>query len=279
VICVHAGTYSQTVRCDPEDGGAVGSLVTLKGYPGEAKPVLSWAGPQVVRIECSWFRLEGFDIAGPSEVGGANIYPAAGSHVEIIGNLIHGSICQGVSMDATTSLFLIERNRVYDNGHGCDEQAHGLYVQGTGHLVANNIVYNHTEGYGIQAYPSGSASVFAENTIVDNARGCFVLSYTALLVNNVCAFNGGFVSESGGAGCVISTNIRYQSGSNRPSACTFIGDITGDPLFVNRSGRNFHVQAGSPVIDAAQRLYFYSPDADNLVRPFGNGPDIGAFER
>jgi len=279
VICVHKGTYSQPVRCDPEDGGAPLFPVTLKGYPDEAKPVLTWAGPQVVRIACSWFRLEGFDIAGPAELGGADIYPASGADVEIVDNLIHGSICQGVSMRNSTWNFLIARNDVYDNGHGCDQQAHGLYVQGTGHLVVNNIVHDHSEGYGIQAYPYGLASVFAENTIVDNARGCFVLSYPAQLTNNICAFNGGFVSGSGGLGCVISTNIRFQSGSNRPSDCVFFGDITDDPLLVDRSGHDYHVDAGSPAIDAAEPSYSYSPDADLLLRPIGSGPDIGAYER
>ena len=279
VVCVRAGTYNQDVRCDPEDGGTPALPMTLKGYPNEAKPVLTWAGPQVVRIACSWFRLEGFDIAGPAEIGGTDIYPESGTNVEIVGNLIHGSICQGVSMDSSTWNFLIARNDVYDNGHGCDQQAHGLYVQGTAHVVVNNIVYGHAEGYGIQAYPNGGGSIFAENTIVDNARGCFVLSYPAQLTNNVCAFNGGFVSGSGGPGCVISTNIRFQTGSNRPSICAFFGDITADPLLVDRAGRNYHVRPGSPVIDVAEPLYSYSPDADLLLRPIGIGPDIGSYER
>jgi hypothetical protein len=279
VICVRAGTYNQAVRCDPEDSGILGFFVTLKGYPGEAKPVLRWAGSQVVRIACSWFRLRGLDIAGPAQVGGTNIYPASGNHVEIIGNDIHGSICQGVSMENSTSDYLIAGNRVYSNGSGCDQQAHGLYVQGTRHVVANNILYNHPEGYGIHAFPSGSASVFAGNTIVDSWRGCFDLDYPARLTNNICAFNGAFVSGAGGVGCIISSNIRFQSGSNRPSACTFSGDITADPLFVNHSTRDYHVRAGSPAVDAADVLFSFSPDADGLLRPLGIGPDIGAYER
>jgi hypothetical protein len=193
-----------------------------------------------------------------------------------------GTAGSGIFSEPESAHLTIVRNVSHGNVDLIDcngTQAHGAYIQGTGHLVANNVAYGHSEGWGIQAYPDGAASIFAENTIVDNSHGCFVLSYSAVLVNNICAFNGGFISGSGGLGCVISTNIRYASGSERPSNCTFVRDIARDPLFVNRSGNNYRVQAGSPAIDAADLLYFYSPDLDNVMRPIGSAPDIGAYER
>jgi hypothetical protein len=261
------------------------------GYPGENRPVISppvgLAGDHYpLRIAANFFRATRLVLEGSyaNNCNSMNVYFVGAVHDdELSDSEVRGSTGgSGVFTEPGSARLKILRNRVHDNVDlkNCSgTQAHGLYVQGTGHLVANNIVYDHSEGYGIQAYPSGSASVFAENTIVDNALGCFVLSYTAPLINNVCAFNGGFVSGGGGLGCVISTNVRFQSGSDRPSACAFSGDLTGDPLFVNRAAHDLHVLAGSSAIDAAQLLYFYSPDADNLVRPVGNGPDIGAYER
>lgn len=50
------------------------------------------------------------------------------------------------------------------------------------------------------------------------------------------------------------------------------------PLFVDRSNRDYHLDAGSPAIDAGLDIGL-SPDLDNQPRPFpGTLPDIGAYE-
>jgi hypothetical protein len=263
--------------------------ITLEGYPGDAKPIIH---PETIgdglRIVGSYLRVRGVvvegahtDLAGCAAMG---VYFVGSVHDSELSDseIRDGTAGSGVFSEPESARLTIVRNVSHGNVDLIDcngTQAHGLYVQGVGHLVANNIVYDQPEGYGVQAYRSGADSIFAENTIVDNARSCFTLSYTAILINNICAFNGGFVAGHGGLGCVISTNIRFASGSNRPLGCILTRDITGDPLFVDRAGHNYRVEAGSPAIDVADLLYFYSPDADNLLRPIGNGPDIGAYER
>ena len=48
--------------------------------------------------------------------------------------------------------------------------------------------------------------------------------------------------------------------------------VTSDPRFVNASGGDFHLQAGSPAIDAGRQL-------PGITDGFaGNAPDIGAYE-
>ena len=263
--------------------------ITLKGYPGDARPIIHPGTlGSGLRIAGSYVRVRGVVVEGAhTDAAGCNamgVYFVGSVHdSELADSEIRGGTAgSGVFSEPESVHLTIVRNVSHGNVDLIDcngTQAHGFYIQGIGHLVANNVAYDHSEGWGIQAYPDGAASIFAENTIVDNARGCFFLSYAAVLVNNICAFNGGFISGDGGLGCVISTNIRYASGSERPLSCLFIADITRDPLFINRSGRNYRVGAGSPAIDAANLLYFYSPDADNLLRPLGLGPDIGAYER
>ena len=263
--------------------------ITLKGYPGDAKPIIH---PDTLgnglRIAGSYLRVRGVVVEGVhSDAAGCNamgVYFVGSVHDSELADseIRDGTAGSGVFSEPQSARLTIVRNVSHGNVDLIDcngTQAHGFYIQGTGNLVANNVAYDHSEGWGIQAYTAGAASIFAENTIVDNERGCFVLSYAAVLVNNICAFNGGFVHGHGGLGCLISTNIRFASGSNRPLSCIFTGDITRDPLFVDRFGRNYHVGAGSPAIDAANLLHFYSPDADNLLRPIGSGPDIGAYER
>lgn len=55
------------------------------------------------------------------------------------------------------------------------------------------------------------------------------------------------------------------------------GDIIGNPLFVDVENNNFHLQPGSPAIDAGFGLG-YTRDFDNNPIPSGAVPDIGAYE-
>ncbi len=74
--------------------------------------------------------------------------------------------------------------------------------------------------------------------------------------------------------------------SFRPASGSNVVDLganqSGDPLFVDASAGDFHVRAGSPVIDAgtddALKHDGDQFDPDGRVRDYGAGPDIGAFE-
>ena len=55
------------------------------------------------------------------------------------------------------------------------------------------------------------------------------------------------------------------------------GEKTGDPLFVNVGAGDFHLQAGSPAIDAGLCLG-YTKDFENKTVPVGAAPDMGAYE-
>jgi len=55
------------------------------------------------------------------------------------------------------------------------------------------------------------------------------------------------------------------------------GEIKADPLFVDVDGGDYHLQAGSPAIDAGTDLG-YTSDYDDEPMPNGAAPDMGAFE-
>ncbi|MCF6271374.1 MAG: right-handed parallel beta-helix repeat-containing protein [Melioribacteraceae bacterium] len=54
--------------------------------------------------------------------------------------------------------------------------------------------------------------------------------------------------------------------------------VEGDPLFVNSSGADFHLQENSPAIDNGSTIQAPDTDFEGNSRPFGAGIDMGAFE-
>jgi hypothetical protein len=56
------------------------------------------------------------------------------------------------------------------------------------------------------------------------------------------------------------------------------GNLDADPLFVDPGKLDFHLQAGSPAIDAADTKQAPEVDRDGIPRPQQGGADMGAYE-
>ncbi|MCG6869506.1 MAG: DUF5123 domain-containing protein [Gammaproteobacteria bacterium] len=56
------------------------------------------------------------------------------------------------------------------------------------------------------------------------------------------------------------------------------GNIDAEPLFVNAAGGDFHLTAGSPVINSGTSFGAPKIDVDGKPRPGGTGYDMGAYE-
>jgi hypothetical protein len=86
----------------------------------------------------------------------------------------------------------------------------------------------------------------------------------------------GTSSESLDAGC----NLIYRSDGEEPHGSPYPDDLWGvDPLFVDASTGDYHLQSASPVIDAGcELLSLAGEDYDGNSRPKGPGYDIGAYE-
>jgi hypothetical protein len=89
--------------------------------------------------------------------------------------------------------------------------------------------------------------------------------------NNTIVFSGGVWGM--GTWVTMKNNIFYSSSGGGTQSNNF----TGNPQFVNISTRDYHLQAGSPCIDAGANLG-YTLDYDGMAVPQGGAPDIGAFE-
>lgn len=70
----------------------------------------------------------------------------------------------------------------------------------------------------------------------------------------------------------LATNVNFQIPASR------IGDVSGDPKYVNLTLRDYHIQPGSAAIDKATSAAAPTVDFDGQARPSGKGFDIGADE-
>ncbi len=140
-------------------------------------------------------------------------------------------------------------------GNTADSLGGGIYFSyGNGRaIVANTIIKDNEATYGNEI-ALGRNSAVACSLFIDNSN-----------------------YELGD--CFINTNCAIIEGP---------GNIDFDPMFVDTASGDFHLQEGSPCIDAgAESIYIaiwdtviYAPtfDYDSVARPQGLGWDIGAYE-
>ena len=206
--------------------------------------------------------------------------------------------------------------KIHDNGGpaGSNNFKHGMYVDADYNLIDGCDIYNNAS-YGIQLYGNGAAGNNPSNNIVrntkihGNATGLYAAMGSGNLVYNNLVYGNLYdgitvhgtntqvynntVYQNGTAGpygfsisasnAVVRNNISYQNSVNYTDAGSgTVADhnlLGVDAKFVNAAAGDFHLQAGSPAIDAGATISMVTTDLGGLARPQGAGYDIGAFER
>ncbi len=255
-------------------------------------------------INGNYIRVEGFEVRYTSRYameayGGRE--DIAGNHdVVLVQNHLHdvGHICTGttggiVGVSAYSDNLVIERNVIHDIGRlgpgeqGCVEpnanwqnHDHGVYYGvGNNVVIRNNVFYNFTHGWAIQRY-NGAGSVTTGLTIVNNTfgfpnpwRDAQIIIATA--TNNVVIANNLFYQpttagvwfDGAGDGATLVGNISTNAIETGGSALTMSGDLQStDPLFVNATGFDFHLTAGSPARGLGVAAWCPAVDFDGVAR-------------
>jgi hypothetical protein len=172
--------------------------------------------------------------------------------------------------------------------------------QGPLSLLGNLLAGNAAGGYGgAIALDTAPVAHDAANNVT--LQSCTIASNTAplggaaldlrhycdaLLDNNVIAINDSGIQQD--STCLVTLRYTdvYGNGSGRDfvglsSPAGTYGNISADPLYVNRAGGDYHLAAGSPAVDAGDTgLYnFDQVDLDKTPRVQGPRVDMGAYER
>jgi hypothetical protein len=255
--------------------------------------------------------LEGFDVVG----GTSNVVLLLeASYTRALGNHVHnlpiacsgsnggaGIDFEGGALNFTTQGQEAIGNLVEDIGSGpldgsC-RRVHGIYAAVPGGKIMNNII-RRAVGDGVTSWHAATNLTIVNNTAVDNGgngvlvgsgdNGATSGNINSYVANNIVYHNAlnGITESSDGvhkpANNRYVDNLLYDNRYNCISCSTYSkggesGTINADPLFVDYTGGDYHLQSSSPAIHKGAAFDAPSTDFDGITRP-GTAYDIGALE-
>jgi parallel beta-helix repeat protein len=240
IVMVATGTYPEeiTLKADVDviGAGEGQSIIDGGGDPGD---VVYAVGNSITNDT----KFQGFTVTGAANSGGmpggGGIFCNSGAAPEICNCRVEGND-QGIAMWNQSSAYL-----------------------------HNNVVVNNTyTGISIS-----SASLIINNTVAGNSNGMYDSGgWLPTIMNNVVTGNSNI-----GLGCVnnsVPTNFSYNdvwgNGTNYHYCSAGPGSISEDPVYVDETNGDYHLDTGSPCIDAGNPAAQYND-------PDGSRNDMGAY--
>jgi hypothetical protein len=289
---VRGGTYRENVEINR--AGTARQPITIAAFPGDRPVIESPEYP--LEIEGAYFRVQGFVIQGARGTSSTNVYFESGAdHVELLRNEIRFSQDQGVYSEEETAHLFIVSNRIHHNGidhRPGQHQSHGIYLQGRNHLVVNNAIHDHREGFGIQVYDQNAGSIIVHNTVVASGHAGIVVGGEGgvsgiTIRNNILAYNASYGvqmdSDCPTGRVSVDTNVIFGNRSGTvEGGCSRVvvgRNFGSNPRFVSYARRNLALAARSPALNRARADSAPGSDIRGNRRPRGRGYDIGAYER
>jgi uncharacterized repeat protein (TIGR02059 family) len=193
-------------------------------------------------------------------------------------NISHGIGIHGGDVgDHATNLYI--RYNIFDQ-MGNSNESWGMYwYSGNGNGTENKLYFDNNI---FTSYPGSPMGIGLALPPTEHATDVYVRN------NIFVGFSYAFISAYGSGTMdrlYLQNNILYQNGNSNnplweapysPTNVTSTNNLKTNPLFVTPNS-DYHLQAGSPAIDAGLDIGLLL-DYDGNAVPFNTKPDIGAFE-
>jgi hypothetical protein len=218
--------------------------------------------------------------SGPATTGlGISLPPGSNASLDLRRVAVTDNTGGGIS--ASGALLTIAQSTISGNQGG------GISVVGSQFDITNSIITGNGGpqasfgGIRFDQVNSGNRR-FEFNTVTNNGAMdgsvvgvvCTLVAQPVTFANNIVYANqiGGTRSQVGGANC----NWNYSDIG--PDTVIGTGNMNADPLFINPTQSNFHLQPTSPARGRADPGSTVRIDIDGETRPQGNGYEMGADE-
>lgn len=152
--------------------------------------------------------------------------------------------------------FQIQKNIIAINA------TNGITLRSFSHniLIFNNTIYGN--GWSASS-PDGSSAISIQDVEVHD----ITIKNNIIEMSNSAGYH--IQNREGSSGLIVERNLYWGTGSPKLFDVIDPSPLYGNPLFVDPSNNNFHLQANSPAIDAG--IYVGLPYC-------GSAPDLGAYE-
>jgi serine protease len=284
-ILVDPGVYGEYVRFSGKNvvlassGGA--DVTTIQVNGGTAVDI----GPRGAMV--------GFTITGGSAAFGGGM-TVNGNGTVIARNIFDGNMQTaggaGAAIVGNNASPIIEEN-LFRNNSSDNQFLSGVisFINGSSPRIVNNIFVDNPSRAINMTLPEGTRPEVINNTMVGNRSGIRVdrrvptglqVFRNNLIYGNAIGLEVDFGTESNNPtwedNLVFGNVTDYQGISDQTGRS---GNISADPLFVDAEGGDFHLQPGSPAIDAGSATGAPTIDFEGNPRPRpGGGFSIGAYE-
>jgi hypothetical protein len=271
---------------------ANGLIRANAGWPSEMADAVELVSGATLTVANSTFTANGYAFTGSVVLSGDTIIVANNSITGNTSRFFGGLAVYGNAVTLTNTM--IGKNEATNPAFGIG----GLTVSG-GPVTITNTLITKNQGADIGGLVvSGHSTIVTNNTITGNLGvGMRVELYgnsdTAELYNNILWNNSGstggdlFVENDGngdGESSLVEALHNDFDQSGRVSTLPFPLDPSNlddvDPAFVDAEHDDYHLQAGSPVIDQGDNSAPGLPPTDQEGRPriLQGTVDLGAFE-